>query len=156
MSKNIKLIISLLIPLAIGGIAGFFSSGAIKGWYTQIVKPVFNPPNWIFGPMWTLLYILMGIACYLIWVSNADKKTKTTALGIYAIQLLLNFMWSFLFFYFHNPAFALIDIVLMIVAISATIYYFSKISKNAAWLLFPYLLWVMFATALNFEIWRLN
>ena len=156
MTKNIKLIISLLIPLAVGVIAGFFTSGAIKGWFSQIAKPVFNPPNWIFGPMWTLLYILMGIACYLIWISDADSKTKTAALRIYAVQLLFNFLWSFLFFYFQNPALALIDIILMIISISFTIKYFYKISKTAAWLLVPYLLWVMFATALNFEIWRLN
>ena len=156
MTKNIKLIISLIIPLSVGGIAGFFTSSAIKGWYAQIVKPVFNPPNWIFGPMWTLLYILMGIACYLIWITDADAKTKNNALKIYAIQLFFNFLWSFLFFYFHNPGLALVDIILMVISISFTIIYFNKISKLGAWLLVPYLLWVMFATALNFEIWRLN
>ena len=156
MTKSIKLIIALLIPLFIGGVAGFFTSSAIKGWYSQIIKPVFNPPNWIFGPMWTLLYILMGIACYLIWVNDADSKIKNNALRIYGIQLFFNFLWSFLFFYFHNPALALVDIILMVISISLTIIYFNKISKLAAWLLIPYLLWVMFATALNFEIWRLN
>ena len=154
MTKNIKLIISLIIPLSVGGVAGFFTSSAIKGWYSQIIKPFFNPPNWIFGPMWTLLYILMGFACYLIWKS--DTETKTTALRIYAIQLFFNFLWSFLFFYFHNPGLALVDIILMVISISFTIIYFNKISKLGAWLLVPYLLWVMFATALNFEIWRLN
>ena len=113
MPKNLKLIISLLIPLCVGGIAGFFTSGAIKGWYAHIVKPTFNPPNWIFGPMWTLLYILMGIACYLVWKSDADTKIKTAALKIYFIQLFFNFMWSFLFFYFHNPALALVDNALL-------------------------------------------
>ena len=156
MNKNIKLIISLSIPILVGSIAGFFTSGAIKGWYALVNKPSFNPPNWIFAPMWSLLYILMGYACFLIWKSIVENKIKSKALTIYAIQLFLNFMWSFLFFYFQNPALALIDIVLMIITISITIKYFYPISKLAAYLLVPYLLWVMFATALNFEIWRLN
>ncbi len=154
MTKNLKFIIALIIPLSVGAIGGFFTSSSITSWYSNLNKPFFNPPNWIFGPMWTLLYLLMGIACYLTWIS--EHAYKKTALKIYALQLIFNFLWSFLFFYFKNPALALIDIVLMIITISATMIAFSKISKKAAWLLIPYLLWVLFATALNFEIWRLN
>jgi translocator protein len=154
MTKNIKFIISLIIPLSVGAVAGLFTSSAINGWFKTLNKPFFNPPNWIFGPMWTLLYLLMGLACYFIWTS--DNEARKSALKIYAVQLFFNFLWSFLFFYFKNPALALVDIFLMLITISMTIISFSKISKKAAWLLVPYLLWVLFATALNFEIWRLN
>jgi translocator protein len=154
MTKNIKFIISLIIPLSVGAVAGLFTSSAINGWFKTLNKPFFNPPNWIFGPMWTLLYLLMGLACYFIWTS--DNEARKNALKIYAVQLFFNFLWSFLFFYFKNPTLALVDIVLMVITISITIISFSKISKKAAWLLIPYLLWVLFATALNFEIWRLN
>lgn len=156
MNTKIKLIIAIGLPLAVGALAGWFTSGSVGGWYSTIVKPSFNPPNWIFGPVWTLLYILMGIAFYMVWINAADNILKRKATLFYFIQLALNFCWSFIFFYAQQPGWALIDIVFLWVNIAATIYWFSKISKTAAWLLVPYILWVTFATALNFAIWKLN
>jgi translocator protein len=150
-----KIFISILVPLAVGAVAGFFTSSSIKNWYAFLNKPFFNPPNWIFGPVWTLLYILMGISFYIIWRSE-KQELKSKCFPYYWIQLVLNFLWSFLFFYFRNPAFALVDIILLLIFITFTIASFRKISVIAAWLLVPYILWVTFATALNFEIWRLN
>jgi len=152
----LKLIISIAIPLAVGAIGGYFTSSSVNDWFTTLSKPPFNPPGWVFMPVWTTLYILMGIAFYIVWKSNANRKEKYTANTFYWLQLFLNFLWSLIFFYFWQPGFALIDIVLLLIMIAATIYSFSKISKTAAWLLVPYLCWVAFATALNFEIWRLN
>jgi translocator protein len=154
MNNNLKFIVSLLIPLSIGAVAGYFTSSAIGGWYSTLVKPSFNPPNNLFGPVWTGLYLLMGIACYLIWKS--DNANKKKALQVYALQLLLNFLWSFFFFYFKNPALAFVDIILMLITIAITIKLFYSINKTAAYLLVPYILWVSFATALNFSIWQLN
>jgi translocator protein len=156
MKPIFKAIIAISIPLVIGAAAGFFTSSAIKGWYTTIVKPSFNPPNYLFGPVWTVLYILMGIACYIIWNSNAKASIKKSALLVYAIQLALNFSWSIFFFYLENPAAAFVVIILMFIMIATTIFWFKKISVTAAWLLVPYICWVSFATALNFAIWQLN
>lgn len=156
MNTKIKLIIAVGLPLGVGAIAGWFTSSAVGGWYDTILKPSFNPPNWIFGPAWTLLYILMGIAFYMVWIKAADNILKRKAMLFYFIQLALNFCWSFIFFYAEQPGWALIDIILLWGCIAATIYWFSKISKTAAWLLVPYILWVTFATALNFAIWKLN
>ena len=155
--KNIfKLIISIAIPLAVGGISGFFTAGSVNTWFVTLNKPSFNPPGWLFAPVWTVLYILMGIAFYIIWSSHSKLEKKYTCYTYYWLQLLLNFLWTFLFFYFHRPDLALIDIILLFIMIASTIFSFRKISKTAAWLLVPYLCWVAFATALNFAIWRLN
>jgi translocator protein len=156
MKPIFKAIISVLLPLSIGGSVGFFTAPAIQGWYSTLVKPSFNPPNYLFGPVWTILYIMMGIACYIIWNSKAKESFKRTALLIYAIQLALNFSWSIFFFYLENPAAALVIIILMVIMIATTMFWFKKISSMAAWLLVPYICWVSFATALNFTIWQLN
>lgn len=155
--KNIfKLIISVLVPVMVGAFAGFFTSSSVKGWYSTINKPSFNPPNWIFAPVWTALYIMMGIACYIIWKKEFAPAIKKKALLFYTIQLVLNFFWSILFFYLQLPGWALIEIILLWIFIAGTIYYFKIISAPAAWLLVPYLFWVSFAMALNFAIFRLN
>jgi translocator protein len=151
-----KLIISILIPLLVGATAGFFTSKGVKGWYALANKPSFNPPNWIFAPVWTMLYMLMGIALYLVWKSDAAKKIKQAAISFFAIQLILNFFWSFIFFSLQQSGWALIEIIAMWLAILATIIWFAKISKTAAWLLVPYISWVSFATLLNYFIWKLN
>lgn len=151
-----KLVISILIPLLTGSIAGFFTTTGVKGWYATAVKPSFNPPNWIFAPVWTVLYVLMGIAFYLIWKQEANKLTKQTAYILFAVQLLLNFCWSFIFFSLHQTGWALVEIIVMWLAILFTILWFAKISVPAAWLLVPYISWVSFATVLNFYIWKLN
>ncbi len=151
-----KLIISIAIPLLIGGIAGFFTSTGVNTWYAVANKPSFNPPNWIFAPVWTALYILMGIAFYMVWKSETNKAAKQTAIILYAIQLTLNFAWSFIFFYARQPGWAFIEIVIMWIMILLAIIWFGKISALAAWLLVPYICWVSFATVLNFYIWKLN
>ncbi len=152
-----KLIIAIIIPLLIGAISGFFTSESVIGWYSTLVKPTYNPPNWIFAPVWTTLYILMGIAHYLVW-NNSEKQpqVKRTAIIFYFIQLLLNFLWSFLFFNQHQPGWAFIDILLLFAMILLTIIWFRKISAVAAWLLVPYLCWVGFAAWLNYSLWSLN
>ncbi len=156
MKNIIRFILSVALPLAVGGIAGFFTSSSVQGWFATLEKPSFNPPSWLFGPVWTVLYIMMGIAFYLVWVRATPGKTKQTAMLFYFVQLFFNFCWSFIFFYAEQPGWALVDIVLLWVLIVSTIYWFSKAYKPAAWLLVPYILWVSFATALNFAIWQLN
>jgi translocator protein len=156
MKSIYKLVISILVPLLVGGTSSFFTIDAIKGWYTTLNKPFFTPPNWLFGPAWTTLYILMGISFYMIWNNVESNKYRNKAYLFFAIQLILNFFWSIIFFYFQNPLAGLIEIILMLFAIIMSIFYFSKISKIAAWLLVPYVCWVSFATALNLAIWHLN
>lgn len=151
-----KFIISLLLPLAVGGISGFFTVKAIPGWYEQLNKPWFNPPNWIFSPVWTSLYIMMGIALWLVWKSDAPQKLKQRAIYLFAAQLVLNFFWSLIFFNLHQIGWALVEIVAMWATILLTIFAFAKVNKLAAWLLVPYISWVSFATILNYSIWQLN
>ena len=151
-----KLVISILIPLLVGVVAGSFTASGVDGWYALASKPSFNPPNWVFAPVWTTLYILMGIALFLVWRSNADRSVKHTALVLFAIQLALNFAWSFIFFSLQQTGRAFAEIILMWLTILLTIAWFGKISKTAAWLLVPYICWVSFASVLNYYIWQLN
>lgn len=151
-----KLIISILIPLLVGTTAGLFTSSGVKGWYAVANKPWFNPPNWIFAPVWTSLYVLMGIALFLVWKSDVAVNIKKTALTLFAAQLVLNFFWSFIFFKLQQPGWAFAEIILMWLMILMTIWWFGKISSTAAWLLVPYICWVSFASVLNYSIWRLN
>ena len=155
MKPIVKLIISIIIPLAVGAISGFFTASSVKDWFVTLNKPSFNPPSWLFAPVWTTLYIMMGIAFYIIWNSHAKLEKRYTGYTYYWIQLGLNFLWSFLFFYYRRPDLSLVEIILILI-IASTIVSFRKVSQTAAWLLAPYLCWVAFATALNFEIWRLN
>jgi len=150
-----KLLYSLLITLAVGGIAGFATATAIGTWYTTLNKPFFNPPNWLFAPAWTTLYILMGVALYLVWRLPASPM-RNKAMTTFFAQLALNFAWSFIFFGAHQIGFALVEIMLLWLAILITINQFAKLQKTAALLLVPYILWVSFATVLNFSIWHLN
>ena len=133
-----------------------FTTAGIYTWYNRIIKPSFQPPNWVFGPVWTILYALMGIAAYLVWEKGWEKREVKTALGIFGIQLILNFFWSFIFF--GNKAFgwAFVEILVLWIFIALTIWKFYKISKTAAYLLIPYILWVSFASVLNGAIWWLN
>ena len=145
-----KLFISILIPLLVGAGAAFLTQSGVHGWYVTAAKPPYNPPGW------TTLYIMMGVALYLIWKSRTDKKLKQTALILFSVQLLLNFLWSFIFFYAQRTGWAFIDIVALWITILFTIIWFSKISPAAAWLLVPYIFWVSFASLLNFYIWQHN
>ena len=140
----------------VGAIAGFFTNSGVNSWYVIANKPSFNPPNWLFAPVWTTLYLMMGIALYLVWSKEADKAIKKTAIILFSVQMLLNFAWSFIFFYAQQPGWAFVEIIAMWVMILLTIFWFGKISSLAAWLLVPYISWVSFAALLNFYIWKLN
>jgi len=150
-----KLFISIMIPLVIGFISGFFTASGVNEWYTTLNRPSFNPPNWLFGPVWTTLYILMGISLYLVWKQPASD-TRNSAIWIFALQLTLNFFWSIIFFYWHQIGIALIEIIVLWGLILLMIYRFYHINPTAAWLNIPYLLWVSFATVLNAAYWKLN
>lgn len=150
-----RFIISLAIPLITGSIAGIFTARAIPVWYASLNKPSFNPPDSVFGPVWTVLYILMGISMFLIW-STPKGKERTLALSVYFIQLVLNFSWSFLFFFFRSVGWALLEIILLWIVIQVMMILFYKIRPVAAFLNAPYLLWVTFATILNAASFILN
>lgn len=155
MRKILTFIFCLLIPLTVGAISGFATSAGITTWYANLNKPFFNPPNWIFAPVWTTLYALMGVGLFLIY-SSPKTQVRKNSLMIFGIQLFLNFCWSFLFFYFESPLIAFIEIIFLWVSILMMIFYFKKINKTAAYLQIPYLCWVSFASILNFSIFWLN
>ncbi len=142
------LILFIAICLGAGGVGSIFTTSAIPTWYATLIKPSFSPPNWIFAPVWTILYILMGISAYLI--------RKSSVLRLFWIHLVVNVLWSYLFFGLRNPLYGLICILLLWGLIVAIIYRFYRIDKLAAWLLYPYLAWVTFAAFLNYNIWILN
>jgi len=156
MSNKLKLAICLAITLITGFVGSIFTSQEISGWYTSIRKPLWNPPNAIFGPVWTILYILMGISLFLVLKSPHTSGKKNIAYLLFAVQLLLNFLWSFIFFRLHRIDLALLEILMLWISILGTIIAFSHISKTAAWLLVPYISWVSFASFLNYHIWILN
>jgi tryptophan-rich sensory protein len=151
-----KLVISLVVTQMAGIVGSLFTMSSIPTWYATLIRPPLNPPNWIFGPVWTILYLMMGVALYIVW-KEGDKKLKIRlAIYIFGFQLLANALWSIIFFGAQNVGLALVDIIILWFAIVATIFRFYKISKTAAYLLVPYLLWVTFATYLNAGIFYLN
>ncbi|MBW6441818.1 tryptophan-rich sensory protein [Patescibacteria group bacterium] len=155
-NKNIFTYISFIIICQLAGIIGsLFTTPAIRGWYTGITKPSFNPPNWLFAPVWTTLFVLMGISVSMIWLSEKNELRKK-ALVIFFIQLVLNTLWSIIFFGMENPMLAFYEIIILWFAILYTIILFWKIKKPAAILLIPYILWVSFAAVLNLSIALLN
>lgn len=155
MKKIYKLIISLLIPQVAGGIGSIFTAGSVDGWYRTIAKPSLNPPSWVFGPVWTALFLLMGYALYLVWTDESGKNKKK-AYWFFGIQLALNILWSILFFGFKNPQLAFYEIIVLWLAITANILVFYRLNKIAGLLLLPYLAWVSFAMYLNWNLWMLN
>lgn len=166
-SKHILTIIFwLILPQLFGIIGSVFTAFLVKTWYPMLIKPSLNPPDWVFGPVWTILFLFMGIAAYYVWstsakatggqVSGRKNKNVKVALAIFVGQLVLNTLWSILFFGLHRQDLALVEIVILWLAILATIISFYRISKTAAWLLVPYILWVSFAAYLNYSIWSLN
>lgn len=155
MKKTYKLISSLLIPQLAGGIGSIFTTSSVKGWYLTLEKPMLNPPSWFFGPVWTTLFLLMGYALYLVW-SSESGKSKILAYWAFGIQMVLNTLWSIIFFGLHSPGGALLEMIFLWLAILGTIIAFARISKLAAWLLAPYILWVSFAGYLNYLLWILN
>ena len=154
--NTFKLIISIFIAELAGIVGAGFTAPSIAGWYASLVKPELNPPAGVFGPVWTTLYALMGIAAFLVWKKGWARRDVKIALGIFIVQLVLNTLWSIIFFGLHSAGGALIEIILLWLAILATIVTFAKISKAGAWLLLPYILWVSFAGYLNYMIWGLN
>lgn len=154
-SHIFKLLASLALPLGLGAIAGLYTADALPEWYETLNRPSFNPPNWIFGPVWTILYLLMGISLFLIWKQNAVKE-RNLAILFFFIQLVLNFCWSFIFFYFNMIGLALIEIILLWISIIIMIVLFFKIKPIIAYINIPYLLWVTFATVLNASYFLLN
>ncbi len=151
----IKLIISVGIPLLVGGVGGLVTTPAISTWYTTLNKPWFTPPGWVFGPVWTTLYILMGLALFLVWRSPRSR-TRDIGIALFAAQLAVNLFWSFAFFGLENTLYGVFTIVPLWILIAATIYQFYKVSKGAAYLMVPYILWVSIATALNTAVYLLN
>lgn len=157
MNRITKILTVVVTCLVIGYFSGMVTRSAIITWYPTLVKPSFNPPNWIFAPVWSMLYIMMGIAAGLVWdriESNTEIVKK--ALVFFAVQLALNALWSYLFFGLKNPMLALLEIVILWLMIYETYVQFGKINKIAGYLFIPYLLWVSFAMVLNASIWWLN
>ncbi len=149
-----RLAISLLLPYAAAAIGNLATIPNIPSWYAALEKPLLNPPNFVFGPVWTVLYVLMGISLFLVW--NSGGAVKQRAYIAFGVQLVLNTLWSIVFFGLHQPWIAAFVIVALIVAIVATIVTFRRYSMIAVWLLVPYLAWVCFATYLNIGIALLN
>lgn len=150
------LALSILIALAAGAIGSLFTYSEIPTWYAALVKPAISPPNWLFGPVWTTLYVLMGTAAWLVFRANGSSAAKRTALTVYGIQLILNALWSIIFFGMHALGVAFAELVALWIAIGTTIVLFARISRGAAWMLAPYIAWVSFAGSLNLMLWMLN
>ena len=152
----LRFLLSLTLPLLVGGGAGWATAQGVRDWYPGLVKPPFNPPGWVFGPVWTLLYVLMGVAFFLIWRKVGESPSARVAMAAYGIQLLLNFLWSFVFFGARAPGWAFLEILLLWVALAWTVVLFFRVFRWAGWLMIPYLGWVTFASVLNGAIWILN
>lgn len=151
-----KLLSAILVSLFAGAIGSLFTTPAISTWYATLAKPAFNPPNWIFAPVWVILYILMGVSAFFIWREGISRRNVKTALALFIFQLIANIFWSIIFFGAHNPGLAFIEIISLWCAILATILAFYEISHISAYLLLPYIVWVSFAGFLNYSIWRLE
>lgn len=157
MNKLTRILTVVVTCLAVGYFSSLVTKSSLETWFPMLVKPSFNPPNWVFAPVWTMLYIMMGIAAGLVWNRiDFEKETVRKALIFFAIQLALNALWSCLFFGLKNPLLALIEIVILWLMIYETYIKFAKIDKIAGYLFIPYLAWVSFATVLNASIWWLN
>lgn len=156
MGNFIRLIFAVAIPLVVGGLSGFVTSQGVQEWYPTLVKPSFNPPSWVFGPVWTLLYLMMGIASFLVWQKGWESEAVKIALASFAIQLILNGLWSILFFGMRASGLAFVEILLLWTAIGLTTVLFWRVTPLAGVLLLPYQAWVTFAAVLNGAIWILN
>jgi tryptophan-rich sensory protein len=159
-SNIAKLVFAIIICELAGAIGSIFTTPSIGTWYATLVRPSFSPPNWIFAPVWTILFALMGIALFLVWKNissrSDDGREKKVAIQVFVAQLCLNVMWSIIFFGLHSPGGALILIASLWMTIVATMLSFYKVSKAASFLLLPYFIWVSFAGILNFAIWYIN
>jgi benzodiazapine receptor len=151
-----KLVICIGACLAAGFIGSMFTTPAIPTWYAGLVKPPFSPPNWVFGPVWTTLYVLMGIAAYIVWRKGTGTAQVRSGLTLFTIQLIFNLLWSVFFFGLRSPLAGVIIIVILLVLILLTMIRFFRVSILAGWLMVPYIVWVTFASALNIAVWVLN
>jgi tryptophan-rich sensory protein len=151
----IGLIAFVVVCLGAGGFGAMATTPEIDGWYKTLAKPSWNPPDRVFGPVWTTLFVLMGVAAWLVWLQGGFKAAAKP-LSLFSVQLALNVAWSWIFFGLHQPGWAFLEIVVLWLAIAATTIAFYRCSKVAGWLLVPYLAWVSFAGVLNFAIWRMN
>lgn len=157
MSNILKIINSIVVCESAGLLGSIFTAPAITTWYANLIKPNFSPPNWIFAPVWTILYLLMGIALYLVWTKKDIKKSiKGLAYQMFFTQLILNIVWSVVFFGLKSLLLGLVVIIILWLLIIETVRRFAKVDKISSYLLYPYLVWVTFATILNFNIWILN
>lgn len=155
-STLVKIAIAVVVCELAAVVGSLFTVPSVGSWFASLVRAPLAPPNWLFGPVWTTLYLMMGVAAGLVWSHGLKKREVKIALGIFAGQLLLNVLWSAIFFGLHKLGVAFAEILTLWVAIVATILAFRKISRPASWLLYPYLAWVSFASYLNFAIWWLN
>jgi benzodiazapine receptor len=151
-----KLVSSIILCQAVGMMGSIFTKPAILSWYGPLKKPFFTPPDWVFAPVWIILYILMGVAAFLVWRKSIHQKQTRSALILFGVQLVLNVLWSVMFFGLRSPLAGLIEISILAVAILLTIQSFLQVSRVAGLLLIPYFLWVAFASGLNLSIWVLN
>lgn len=156
MSTTLKIFLCVIATVTLGFISGYSTAGSIEGWYSTLNKPFFQPPNWLFGPVWTVLYIMIGLSIGLILTKVKDSKAKQLAIKVFVVQLVLNLIWSPVFFGLQKPLIAAIIIIVLLVLIVTTIRMFLHLYKPAGQLLIPYLLWVSFATCLNIAIVVLN
>jgi tryptophan-rich sensory protein len=153
--QAIGLVVFILVCFGVEAIGGLATTPKIPGWYAELAKPTWTPPGWLFGPVWTLLYLMMAVAAWLVWRQDGFAKAKWP-MAAFGIQLGLNCLWSIIFFGLQRPGLAVVEILALWVAISVTVILFWRRRSLAGMLLVPYLLWVSFATALNIAIWRLN
>lgn len=154
-SKWLSLVVFFFICICVEFLGGWWTASSVLTWYPNLIKPSFNPPSWLFGPVWTILYFMIAIAGWLIYI-QPESKNRTRGLWIYSIQLILNLLWSYFFFFLHSPLLGLIDISFLFLSILGTIFTFYPLSKPAAWLLVPYFLWTGFALILNTTLFLLN
>lgn len=154
--KFIFMLIGILVCCTIGFLSSIVTQSSVNDWYMGLNKPSFNPPNWVFAPVWTVLYILMGISVGWVWAKGFHHKWVKTGLYHFGFQLLLNGLWSIVFFGLKQPFYGLLVIITLVVVLILTIKWFKVVSKMAALFLIPYLLWVCFAAILNYKIWELN
>lgn len=156
MKNTLKLIAAIVLSELAGLLGALFTNPAIPTWYAGLTKSDIVPPSAVFAPVWTILFLLMGIAAFLVWKHGFEYRRVRVALGLFVLQLILNVLWSVIFFNFHSLGGALIEIIILWIAILITILAFGRVSRRAAWLMVPYILWVSFASYLTYSLWVLN
>lgn len=154
--RLLPLAVAVAIPLLVGGLSGIATASSVSTWYQALQRPPWTPPSWVFGPVWMALYVLMGVASWLVWRVGWHDPRVRTALGVYGVQLGLNFLWSIIFFGLRNPGWALVDIIALWALIVVTLVRFQRVTPAAGLLLVPYALWVTYAATLNGGVWWLN